>query len=512
MTKDRLVLHACSNEEAGLIDILERNQCVAPSSRRAPLDNIVSYVESLGCAAVVIQKPVQDPDFFAEYVAYYSRTFSSVSRHCQRLHFFSLAPSEEESVLSFLDRASQSSESYLGFITIRPVLASPVAASILKMPAEECFIVCRDIFDVHLAGLTFQVKGTPFMQQDNAVGACAQASIWMALRTVRRREGSSAYDPAEITNAATRFLVNGRTLPNRTGLTPSQMIEAVRFAGYATHIIPFRESQEPLNQARLRAIKSTLHTYIESGIPVILALFPGVEEGHAVVAIGHGWDPAPAAYYCESIQLAASKSVELVSASSWIDCLYVNNDNTGPYIRLEDQSDHAYSLSQIYFAIPLLPSDVFINGEEANVISREILADILIKLHNSGVPVEEISGKIAIRTMLSERHKFREWALNSNLSLFLKEYYRLKVMPKKVWVAELTLCELYHGADDHREMRVGEVIIDSTGDPAESPFIAVHINTRLLFQTKYSLLIDKDREGRIEIIPIEEDRAYERVH
>ena len=512
MTKDRLVLYACSNEEADLIDILERNRCVAPSSRRVPLDKIISYVKSLRCAAVVIQKPVQDPDFFAEYVAYYSKTFSSVSRYCQRLHFFSLVPAEGETVLSFLDRASQTSESYLGFITIRPVLASPVAASILKMPADDCFIVCRDIFEVHLAGLTFQVRGTPFMQQDNAVGACAQASIWMALRTIRRREGSSAYDPAEITSAATRFLVNGRTLPNRTGLTLSQMIEAVRFAGYATHAMPFREPSQALRPEQLRAVKSALHTYIESGIPVILALFPSAEEGHAVVAIGHGWDSAPAAYHYETIQLSDSKSIELVSASSWIDCLYVNNDNTGPYIRLEDHSDHSYSLSQIFFAIPLLPSDVFINGEEASVISKEILADILLKFDRSGVPVEKATREITIRTMLLERHKFREWALNSGLSPFLKEYYRLKVMPRKVWLTELTLSKLYHGADDHAEMRVGEIVIDSTGDPAESPFITVHLNSNLLFGTDYSLLIDKDREGRIEIIPLEEDAAYERVY
>lgn len=71
------------------------------------------------------------------------------------------------------------------------------------------------------------------MQQDNAVAVCAQASIWVALRTLRRREGDRAHNPAQITDAATKYLISDRTRPNKSGLTIQQMAEAVRAAGYS---------------------------------------------------------------------------------------------------------------------------------------------------------------------------------------------------------------------------------------------------------------------------------------
>jgi len=204
-----------------------------------PLKQSLAHVANLGCKTIVKQHTVQDPDFFAEYFAYYSRMFGDIDKYCHRFHFFSLPKNPKEEVLDYIDRASEDDSHYLGFITIRPVRSSPVAATILRALPNQHFLLSTDQFDVHLAGRKFSVCGTPFMQQDNAVGACAQASIWMALRTLRKKEGNSAFDPAQITSAATRFLVRGRTLPNREGLGVDQMIEAIRFAGYSPHIMQF---------------------------------------------------------------------------------------------------------------------------------------------------------------------------------------------------------------------------------------------------------------------------------
>jgi len=37
----------------------------------------------------------------------------------------------------------------------------------------------------------------------------------MALRTLRKKEGQAAFNPAQITDAATKYAVIGRVLPNR---------------------------------------------------------------------------------------------------------------------------------------------------------------------------------------------------------------------------------------------------------------------------------------------------------
>lgn len=67
-----------------------------------------------------------------------------------------------------------------------------IGASIL-LPSHDDDVTCHEQFPVHIAGRAFWVSGTPYLQQDNAVGACAQASIWIALRTQMKRVGIQPY-------------------------------------------------------------------------------------------------------------------------------------------------------------------------------------------------------------------------------------------------------------------------------------------------------------------------------
>lgn len=508
---DRFKIISCLSDPAEILKCLQEHIGLGPSSRLKPILEIASHLAQKNCKTFLLQRSVQDPDFLAEYTAYYSKTFAQSQKYCLRLHFFSEPALEDEPPLMFLDRVHKVPRAYLGFMTARPIKASPVAATILEAPKNGCFVLCNDDFDVHIAGLTFSVNGTPFMQQDNAVGACAQASIWMALRTLRRKEGISAFDPAEITSAATRFLVTGRTLPNRAGLTIQQMIEAVRFAGYATHCIPIKDIGAVATPESIESAKSKIYTYIESGIPVLLALFPSPSEGHAVVAIGHGWEKNPTKHIIDEIETENGASVRLINAASWINSFYIHNDNSGPYIKLEDTAG-AYALMHACFAIPLLPNDVFLAGEEARETSLMLLKQILDSIPNTKETTEGISNKLVLRTFLSDRHKFREWALNSKMSKELKDHYRSKTLPKRVWVTELSLVDNYHDETSHDDIRVGELIIDPTGDPSDLPFLAIHLNTKVLFGSKASLLVDQNQSGEIELIPLPDDPQYERHH
>lgn len=511
MNAERLRLIPCSPIQAKILEVFEKEDCIGATSRTKPCEEISAHLANLNCNAVVLQDPVLDPDFLAEYLAYYAKGFAATTKYCKRLHFFTLEPLPAESALDFIDRASTQKSSYLGFVTVRPIKSCPIAASILVTPPSGCFVLCDDKFSVHLAGQEFEVVGTPFMQQDNAVGACAQASIWMALRTLRRREGFSALDPAEITSAATKFLVNGRTLPNRTGLSIHQMIEAVRFAGYSTHYLHIKEAGHTPSAAELLATKEKIYTYIESGIPVLLGLFRGSGDGHAVVTIGHGWDPSHTPTPSVIIDPKSTK-VELVHASSWINNFYIHNDNSGPYMFLLDNSLTSYCLSQACFAIPLLPNDVFITGEEASETAKVLLSDLLDASPFSSSELAALSKQLVIRTFLSDRHKFREWALKSSLSKDLKDYYRLKILPKRVWVTEICLSQNYNDESSHSAIRVGEIIVDPTGDPYDSPFLAIHLNTQILFKQPHGVVWDRDQEGKMKIIAIANDAPYDRYH
>lgn len=486
------------------LDALFKAELLGGISR--PLGNTISHLVALKVRFAIIQREVNDPDFEAEHDSYYSKWTSFVPRRCKRIHFFS-ADVEDGPVLKVIDALHEKSTDapiYCGFVTLRPLQNTPQAATILSpilYPNGHSFIVARDTFDVNLAGRKFYVTGTPFFQQDNAVGACAQASIWMALRTLRRKSGQNAHSPAEITEAATRFLVRGRTLPNRTGLSIEQIVEAIRQSGYAPHFLSLKHSpHEPASSEEIMSIRRKVYPYVESGIPVLLGVMPKNQEGHAILVIGHDWEKHPH----ELLQLdhkengniwriptATGKGiVDLVDASSWINHFYVHNDNTGPYIPLlnTEPSLHGYKLDDAFFAVPFLHKDVLMDAEEAQLACYKIFVMCL------GNAVDKLP-RLVFRVYMQSRADFRESVMASCLDEPAKEYYRMKWLPKRVWVAEVNIFQDYELAPEGKNLRVAEILLDPSSDPQNANFLSVRISRVINdFITKgaQGLIVDRD--------------------
>lgn len=496
MTAARLTLHQCSAAGAleNLFDQAMENR--ASSAGTCPqLRVICCYLQDFRVMAAVWQRDVQDPDFLAEHAAYYARWSFPVPRFCSRLHFFSTHPTTDD-VLVAIDHWSEVENVYLGFVTLRPLTQSPFGATFLRRPdpaKNQQYIHASHEFPVNLAGRRLSVQATPFMQQDNAVGACAQAAIWMGLRTLRWREGRSAYNPAQITSSATRFVVNGRTLPNRQGLRIEQITEAVRAAGYAPHVLPLRKPEDIRNQLSLDAqteerIHQQLYPYVESGIPVLLALL-SPDGGHAVVVIGHGWQPLQ---QISPSQQAGAKtgngSVSIVDASRWARPFLIHNDNTGPYLELPAQSTNGdYALAQAAWAIPLLSAEILVDGEEA----RTTCKNLFFQLFGQFVDIA-INKPIVMRTRLQTRAAFRECALDQ-LPGGLSRYLRMKWLPAYVWVAIFYRFTDYDQAPKNGACPLSIIVLEPNADPKEGHFLSVVALSALLpATTNGSLVIDRD--------------------
>jgi len=483
---------------------------------QTPLLTCCQTLKNAGASTILAQRDVQDPDYMAEYSSYYSKQFSDVKRWCTRLHFFKQPANANNSPIAFIDNLE--ANNYLGFITLRPIIISPVGASILGKELSKGFIRSADKFPVHIMGKELTVCGTPFMQQDNAVGACAQASIWMALRTLRKREGDRAHDPAQITDAATRYNLNGRIKPNRQGLTQPQMIEAIRAAGYSPHSIYIKHKKTLANPTMpiedINAALMKIHPYIESEIPVIL-LLSLQNSGHALVAVGHTWTDNPTALVPVEISNSVNLDIAFTHAISWIPELIVNNDNSGPYLKLP-QTSNAYAIEHIAYAIPLLPLDVFMSAEEALEIGLLIIAS-LYEGFNSVYDKEVLkksASDIAIRILLVEKRKLRRWAAETPMVKELKDELRLMNLPKRVWVLELHLTSLYanHGNGVVNTL-VGFVLIDPTGDDVSNSVLMVYQNknypldipngTMVLFDNRTGLPLEGTKTDDPEpLIPI----------
>jgi hypothetical protein len=450
-----------------------------PGIGYTPLKACIEMVAQFGAVTIIVQRRVFDPDFSAEYAVYYSQQFRDVPRTCTRLHFFEQGAAADEDPLHFLDRVAE--DRYLGFVTLRPVPRAPVGAAILAKRAAAPHVVCSsDRFPVHIAGKHFELDGTPFMQQDNAVAVCAQASIWMALRTLRRREGDRAHNPAQITDAATRYLISDRTRPNKGGLTTQQMAEAVRVAGYSPLLMQLGDPSAPMQPDALEAARRQLHPYIESDIPVLLAL-KTPQGGHAIAAIGHTWRAVPAAAEMVfAVPEAGAVPMRFCHAVSWAPELLVHNDNSGPYRVLPAAAQpDVYSLSQVFHAIPLLPADVFMTAEEAMPCGLSVLRQLLEALaaHVGEPVVQAIAEALVVRLLLVDKSRLRKWAANAAMPPELSSWVRTQDLPRRVWALEVHK-QAYFSHPATPASLVGLVFIDPTSDALD---VDAHIMTYLNF-------------------------------
>jgi hypothetical protein len=289
---------------------------------------LARYCRQLGAQTIVREDHYIDRHFLDEYGAYYSRNLDPPSNSVRRFHLFTAA-FDDPQFGRYLDEAvrlpredvaalqGRLSNTYLGFITVRPIPSVPIGRTVLRRLQDGTH---RDIWatgnhDVHVANLTLQVEGIAFQQQDVAVGACATAAVWSALSRVARKEGIRAPTPAEVSAAAGRHLLPlGRTMPAVAGLTNEQLSEAIRSTGFAPEAVRADERPEFFMIA--------LHTYLLSGIPVVLGL-EDPEGQHAVTAVGFQTDNTSHRLLESSIPVRSAR----------IKKLYIHDDRLGPYAR-----------------------------------------------------------------------------------------------------------------------------------------------------------------------------------
>lgn len=313
---------------------------------------LARYCEMLGAKTIVTESHYIDRHYVDEFASYYSRKVSSPSNITRRVHIFShefdeerltecflkgvescQAREEAERFLTSKPQGSSAPSGYLGYIVIRPIQTVPVGRTILaRLPNGE---MPRDIWatnrhTVHLGNLTLKIEGLAFQQQDVAVGACATAALWSALTCVARHDGMRAPTPAEISDAAVRNprASNRTILVANHGLTLDELCEATR---------AFNFSPEVLGPAHPEDFVSYLHTYLLSGIPVVLALRKG-SMGHAVTAAG--------------FQLSSSSNPILEGdtplRSSRLNKIYIHDDRIGPYAKALLKTNSAAGLVDLF--------------------------------------------------------------------------------------------------------------------------------------------------------------------
>jgi hypothetical protein len=216
---------------------------------------------------------------------------------------------------------------YLGFSVIRPLPAAPIGRTVLRTyrgVAERCFAPAELAHRVHLAGLTIELQGLPFQQQDQGVAACATTAVWSALTKVLRTDGGRAPTPFAVTVAATDHRVQARAFPALAGLDLDQMATAIHEFGYQPHVFQRAGGSDDFFLA--------LTTYLRSGMPVVVRARVLDGDLHALTLVGFRERTRDGSDADGDLQIGRGDRTKLRSRG--IERWYAHDDRLGPYARL----------------------------------------------------------------------------------------------------------------------------------------------------------------------------------
>ena len=293
----------------------------------AQITYLGAYLANLGCKTLVVENHYVDRDYISDVALFYSRSLRAYTNFCQRLHFFEEAFDQErwrQFTFELNGGQSQTGQqflqaAYLGFCVVRPLPGSPIGRTVVKTVGRNSqsgdlreFGAIREYL-AHVGGFELAVEGLAFQQQDQGVSACATTALWSAMHAVARKEALAIPTPADITQAASRYvLASGRSLPSE-GLNIQQICEATRAAG----LEPLVMRSLSLDQDRAQLLG-----YVSSGFAPVLAIQTMQGIGHAVCAVGVKLGKAPP---------QSDPDLHFRDCAAGVSVVYIHDDRLGPY-------------------------------------------------------------------------------------------------------------------------------------------------------------------------------------
>jgi len=283
---------------------------------------LADYLAELQASTVVIEENYVDRNFLIDYAKFYARSFSAPERFTRRLHFFSKKFSELhlKNALEGNKSLKELSESYLGFVVIKPIKDNDIDGSFLigrtalktypKTDDQDTRTFLTHPCEASLYGIPFKINSLPFQTQDKAVAACATTALWVSLYPLSILFQVPMLSPSEITEKAVTFPGEQRNFPS-LGLNLLQMVNFINFIGLDTENINVPSIDTTI-------VPDAVKAYISAKIPVIACLRlirkDGLEDYHAVVISGYKSD-----------------------INGNVKELYIHDDQIGPYSRVRSQ-------------------------------------------------------------------------------------------------------------------------------------------------------------------------------
>jgi hypothetical protein len=361
----------------------------------------------------LLERDYIDADYRAEYANFYAQTFRPIPDRCERLHFF-----------------DDDSNSYLGFIVLRPIKRRPVSRTILRPPkALDRSVSCQAKATATPYGYRQTVEGFPFISQDYQYGVCAHAAIWMIARYHHLAFQTPRYLISDIVASA-------RTHQDRWRLTPSEGLSFRQIVGILHDLrmppvtYPLRANHpDDRNGRPPDEIAAIASRYLSSRLPVLL-----LQREHATVLIGQGIDDNTGEPFFVS-----------------------HDDKAGPYRAIANESLRDWE----DLLVPL-PGRIYISGEAAEEAAHFIIRSELASRSELQRFNEMLDhGGTRLKTYVIPAGLYKRQLRNRGL---LQEVVRWHVNVSTshwIWMVEL---QDRAAAENGSPCVIGEIAIDATSD------------------------------------------------
>lgn len=307
------------------------------------------YLADLQAQTVLVEPNYFDRDYLSEFASFYCTSSAGYPNVCQRIHYFSIEIDRaliERACADDHEAARRLSDAYLGFVVRRPIPGTPLGRTAVrwypdKTPGLPRVVTPSRQYQCHVAGLTLEVKGLAWQQQDAGVGACATVALWSMLHSSAFDDRHVVPTTAEVTQTAHRAGLSAQRLFPSRGLSFGQLVATVRDSGFAPLVVPADRESSGIACFSREHFCSALASLIRSGFPVLLAgeLFDAAQQSlgrHAVCAVG---------FRQAGSNQPSAGDLEFEDART--EYVYLHDDNLGPAARFRVESDPADGFVQL---------------------------------------------------------------------------------------------------------------------------------------------------------------------
>ena len=392
------------------------------------------------------------------YYNYYSTKLTGYERNCVRISIFDAEIKVED--FRNEDNIKLLQKKYLGFFILRPIDPVFIGRSIISPRALKTknFLCCMAKYHTSANSIKLEVEGFPHSSQDTETITCAETTIWSIMEYFSARYPEyKPVLPSQIIKTLNQVSAE-RQIPSR-GLNIQQISFALREFGFGTRI--YSREEYDIEFEKL------LSCYIESGVPLITAIenrhLHG-NIGHALLCIGH---VKTSDYQIDALSPLRHSDPTLSQEYQNKNIIVYDYDELKKNFIFIDDNQPAYQEASLenpathypnpewhnciisYFIVPLYPK-IYLEAFEA----KKFVLNFLV---NRNVSLSDNS-EIVLRFFLTSTRSFKDKvAVNSEMQPSLKGIILSTVMPKFIWVAEISTKDLIKS-----NLANGIIILDAT--------------------------------------------------